>query len=179
VQAFGPRVREAVFGAKLMFVDSTADERVLGQKAVLAARRLDTGACVTESYQDLPALPEILERIGWALIPIGPERSRALFITESRRADLVAKLREWCEREGRNFATVSLNAGALEFVDQPAPAKYRDNAITHHIDGLLGTIESYFGGVDETLLPVIEQRIRTRRKLRQNIARSQHSPPPV
>jgi hypothetical protein len=171
VQAFGPLVTEAVFGLKLMFVDSTADERLLTEEAVPSGRRLETGAYVTQGYQDLPALPTVLESIGWALIPVGPERSRALFATSPARAEWVAKLCEWCEREGRNFTTAQREGEGYVFTEHAAPARYRENAIGHLIDGFLGDLESYFGTADESLLPVIEQRIRERRKLQQDVAR--------
>jgi len=180
VQAFSPLVTEAIFGVKLMFVDSAANESLLAEKAVLTTRRLETGAYITGNYQDLPTLPEILEGIGWALIPIGPERSRAVFITRPTHAALVTKMEEWCEREGRNFATVALNGETLVLREQTAAASFRENAIAHRIDALLGDLESYFGGVEEDqLLPLIQQRIDARRKLRQELSRDHPVQPPA
>lgn len=177
VQAFGPLVTEAVFGVTMMFVDSVADEPVLAEKAVPTGRRLETGAYVTQRYQDLPALPEVLQRIDWALIPVGPDRGRALFVTSVSKADWVAKLREWCEREGRNLITARRDGEKWVFLEQPAPPKYRDNAIGHRIDGFLGEFETYFGPADESLLPVIDQRLHERRILREDVARVKRNAP--
>lgn len=176
LQAFGPFVAEAVFGAKLMFVDSAADQELLTTKAVTTGRRLETGAYVTQGYQDLEALPEILDRIGWALIPIGPERGKALFITSPAKADLIVQLREWCERGGRNVATLQLAGEFPVLDDRSAPEKPRANAIAHRVDGFLGDLETVFGPIDSALLPVIEERIQARRKLREEIGISKQSP---
>src|SRR4030095_11190262 len=127
---------------KLMFVDSAADQALLAAKAVSTGRRLDTGAYVSQGYQDLEALPEILASIGWALVPIGPERGKALILTSPAKADWVANTREWCEREGRNAATLKLAGETLAIEDQPAPEKFRGNAIAHRIDGFLGDLET-------------------------------------
>jgi hypothetical protein len=172
VLAFGPIIQEAIFGTKLMFLDAAFPEEALVQLAVLRGERLATGAYVTWGFQELPQLPELVERCGWALIPIGPERSQGLFVVSPSKADWLAKLQEWCEREGRNFSQLRVEEGKLKLIEQPAPARYRDNAIAHHIDAFLGGLEVFFGGVDESILPAIEQRIQARRKLRQDLARS-------
>lgn len=172
VQAFGPLVTEAVFGVKLMFVDAAADERLLSEHAVCAGRRLPTGAYVTQGYQDLATLTHVLERIGWSLIPLAPDGSRALFATSAARANWVAQLREWCEREGRNFFTARREGQEWLFVEHLAPAKYRENAIAHRIDGFLGDFAIYFGAADESLLAIIEERIRERRKLQKEVTRA-------
>ena len=61
-------------------------------------------------YQDLPELPQLLESCGWALIPIGPERSRALFIVSPANTNLVTTLRErgyvLFPAEGANYGVV-------------------------------------------------------------------------
>ena len=171
VQSFGPLVTESVFGVKLMFVDAAADERLLIEHAVCAGRRLPTGAYVTQGYQDLATLPHVLERIGWVLIPLAPDASRALFATSAAKASWVAQLREWCEREGRNFFTARRKGREWTCVEHLAPAKYRENAIAHRIDGFLGDFAVYFGAVDESLLATIEERICERRKLQKEVAR--------
>ena len=74
VQSFGPLVAEAVFGSKVMFVDSQMEEEFLLRVATSPGSRHTTGAWVTRGYEDLPQLPEVVERAGWLLIPIGPER---------------------------------------------------------------------------------------------------------
>lgn len=179
VLAFSPLIEEAVFGSKLMFLDSSFDEAVLSRLAVSTGQRLETGAYVTRGFQDLPELPQLLAQCGWALIPIGPERSKALFVVSPERADEVAKMREWCEREGRNAGALREEGGTPVIVDQPAPERYRDNAIAHCIDGFLGNLEVFFGGADESILPRVEQRLQARRKLRENVARAQQGLPPA
>jgi hypothetical protein len=169
VQGLRWHVAEAVFGSKLMFVNSEADETVLAQLAVPPGRRLDTGAYVTDGYEDLAALSELLDRIGWALIPIGPERSRALFITSPKSGDWVEKLRDWTDHQGRSTAVLRAESGALVLAGRSAPAQYRDNAIAHRIDGFLGDMETFFGEADPALAQAIEGRLQARRELRQRI----------
>jgi hypothetical protein len=177
MQALSPLVAEAIFGASLMFVDSAAEEHFLAEKAVRTGRRLETGAYVTQGYHELPGLPEIVEQIGWALIPIGPARRRALFVTSVAKADWIAQARDWCEREGRNFITAQLQADEWIFVEQQAPTTYRDNAIGHQIDRFLGDFETYFGAPDQSLTSLIEERLEVRRKLQQEVARLKEPPP--
>jgi hypothetical protein len=179
VLAFSPMIQEAIFGAKLMMVDATFDEATLARLAVTTGQRMETGAYVTQGYQDLSALPQLISQCGWALIPIGPERSKGLFVVSSEKADWIAKMHEWCDREGRNFGEIKLEGGSLTIVDRPASDKYRDNAIAHHIDGFLGDMEVYFGGVDESILPMIERRMQVRRKLREDVARAEQGNRPV
>ena len=88
-------------------------------------------------------------------------------------------MHEWCDREGRYFGELKLEGGSLTIVDCPASDKYRDNAIAHHIDGFLGDMEVYFGGVDESILPMIERRMQVRRKLREDVARAEQGNRPV
>jgi hypothetical protein len=132
---------------------------------------------VTQGYQDLAALPRVLEGIGWALIPVGPDASRALFATNPARANWVTQLREWCEREGRNFITAQRDGQEWVFVEHPAPARYRENAIAHRIDKFLGDFTPYFGAAEESLLPMIEARIRERRKLQEEVTRLKGTAP--
>lgn len=179
VLAFSPVVQEAIFGVKLMMLDANFDETTLVRLAVTTGQRLETGAYVTRGFQDLPELPQLVERCGWVLIPIGPERSRGLFVVSQANADWVAKMREWCGREGRNFGQIHREGDRLVSRDQPAPEKYRANAIAHRIDAFLGNIEVLFGEPDESILPEIERRIQTRRKLQADIARSRRGQTPA
>jgi hypothetical protein len=179
VQGLRWHVAEAVFGSKLMFVNSVADETVLAQLAVPLGRRLDTGAYVTDGYEDLPSLSALLDRIDWALIPLGPERSRALFITRATSGDWVEKLREWTDHQGRSTAMLRDEAGTLVLAGRPAPAKYRDNAMAQRIDGFLGDLETLFGEADPALVQALEQRLQVRRELRQRIESARQSAPPA
>lgn len=179
VLSFGPVVQEAIFGVKLMMLDASFDEATLVRLAVTTGQRLETGAYVTRGFQDLPELPQLVEQCGWVLIPVGPERSRGLFVAGKPNAGWIGKMQEWCEREGRNFGQILLEDDKLVFQDQPAPEKYRANAIAHRIDIFLGNVEVLFGEPDESILPEIERRIQTRRKLQADIARSRQGPTPA
>lgn len=170
--SFGAQVQEAIFGARLMMVDADFDEMTLARLAVTTGTRLETGAYVTQGFQDLPQLGELVELCGWILIPVGPERSKALFLTSRAKADWIVKLDEWCEREGRNQGRVRVENGALVYVERPAPDKYRRNAVAHCIDGFLGDMEMYFGGADESIVDAISERIQSRRRLQESVARS-------
>jgi hypothetical protein len=179
VLSFGHVVQEAIFGVKLMMLDANFDEATLARLAVTTGHRLETGAYVTRGYQDLPELAQLVERCGWVLIPVGPERSRGLFVASQANADWIAKMQEWCEREGRNFGQLRREGGKLVFRDQPAPPNYRANAVAHRIDVFLGNLEVLFGEPDESILPEIERRLQTRRKLQADIARSKQPAPPA
>jgi len=179
VLGFTLNIQETVFGVKLMMLDANFDEVTLTRLAATTGQRLETGAYVTQDFQDLPELPELVEQCGWVMIPIGPERSRGLFVASQRNAGWIATLQEWCEREGRNFGQVIQADGKVVFRERPAPEKFRGNAIAHRIDVFLGGLEVYFGEADESILPEIERRIQSRRKLRQDIARSKQPRPPA
>ena len=170
--SFGPLVQEAVFGIKLMILDANCDEGTVACLAVATGERLETGAYITHGFQDLPALGELIERSGWALIPIGPERSKALFITSQANGEWVSALKSWCARDGRNCGHLRQADGKPVIADSSAPEKNRENAIAHRIDRLLGELETYFGGADESVGALIAKRIQVRRKLQEDIARS-------
>lgn len=172
VLSFGAQVQEAIFGTRLMMVNAEFDEPTLVRLAVTTGKRLESGAYVTQGFQDLPQLPELVELCGWALIPIGPERSKGLFLASLSKADWIAKLQEWCDREGRNHGAVRVEDGSLIYAERSAPEKYRSNAVAHCIDGFLGDMEMYFGGADESIVEAIGERIRARRQLQENIVRS-------
>ena len=91
--SFGPLVQEAVFGIKLMILDAGFDEAMLARLATTTGQRLETGAYIIHGYQDLPTLGELIERCGWALIPIGAERSKTLFIVSKSRNEWVTALK--------------------------------------------------------------------------------------
>lgn len=171
--SFGPLVQEAVFGIKLMMLDADFDEDTVARLATTTGQRLETGAFIVHGYQDLPALGELIERCGWVLIPIGPERSKALFVASKSRSEWVTLLKAWCDRDGRNCGGLRDVGGRLFIADAPAPEKNRKNAIAHRIDRLLGELEGCFGGTDG-VVAVVEQRVQARRKLQEDIARSKH-----
>jgi hypothetical protein len=179
VLGFGPVVQEAIFGVKLMMLDANFDEAALVRLAVSTGQRLETGAYITRGFQDLPELPQLVEQCGWVLIPVGPERSRGLFVASQANAGWILKMQEWCEREGRNFGQIRPEGDTLIFHDQTAPPNCRANAIAHRIDVFLGNLEALFGEPDESILPEIERRIQTRRKLQADIARSRQGPTPA
>lgn len=172
VLSFGALIRESLFGIKLMILDASFDEPTLVRLATTTGHRLETGAYVTHGYQDLATLGELVERCGWVLIPIGPDRSRGIFLVSKERGDWVTALKTWCDRDGRNSGILRREPDRLVIADSTAPAKYRDNAIAHRVDHLLGEMETYFGGVDSDVLSVIQRRIESQRKLQDDIARS-------
>jgi hypothetical protein len=174
--SFGPLVQEAVFGIRLMMLDADFDEGMLARLATTTGERLETGAFIVHGHQDLPTLGELIEHCGWALIPIGPERSKALFVVGRSRSEWVATLKGWCFRDGRNCGELRDVGGTLFIADAPAPEKNRENAIAHRIDHLLGELETYFCGCDG-VGALVEQRILARRKLQEDIARSKHGGP--
>jgi len=178
VLSFSSVVREAVFGVTLMMTDANCDEAVLARLAVPTVERLETGAHFTHGHQDLPELGEVLAHCGWALIPIGPERGKALFIVGQLNEIWVKMLKEWCHREGRNCGVLREEKGKLVIADSPAPEGSRSNAIAHHVDGLLGELETYFGELDESIGELVGKRVQARRKLQEDIARSKQSGTP-
>ena len=102
IRSFSPRVQEAVFGSHVMLVDAEADPATLARLAVTPGARDESGAWMVRGYEDLPELPELLTVCQWALIPVGPERSRALFVVDGSRADWIAQLAEWCARDRKS-----------------------------------------------------------------------------
>ena len=175
--SFGPLVQEAVFGIKLMMLDAAFDEATLLRLAITSGERLETGAYIVHGYQDLPTLAELVGLCEWVLIPIGPERSKAVFITCESRSEWVVMLKAWCDRDGRNSGRLREDGGKLFIAETPAPEKNRENAIAHRIDRLLGELETYFGGTDGSVGALLEKRIQARQKLQEDIARSKHSGP--
>jgi hypothetical protein len=177
VQSFSPLVAEAVFGSKIMFLDADADEAFLLQTATSPGQRLATGAWVTRAYQDLPELASVVERTGWVLIPIGPERSLGLFIVSEANASWVPKLAEWCDREGRNRGRFRLLDGVCVLEEQTAPEPHRHQALSHRVDLFLSRLEVYFGEPDEPLLDLLRERHLAKRALREQVERARLQPP--
>ena len=176
--SYSVRTREIVFGTTAMLLDSSCDEAVLARLAVAPGRRLDSGAFVTRGYHDLPELPHLLASCGWVLIPIGPERSQALFVAAPGRAGLTTELKAWCERQGRNWGEIRWEGERLAFLSKVASEEPRRRAMAHRIDCFLGELETYFGQVDPSMVPLIGERLEARHKLRDDIARAaRHAPP--
>ena len=170
--AFGPVAREIFFGTRVIVLNSLFDEPTLARLMPTTGERLETGAYVTHSFEDSPRLAELLEECGWALIPIGPERSKAIFLVSPRHALLVTELQNWCERHGRNVGTLKRSAAGLIIEDAPAPEKHRSRVLAQRIDVFLGELETYFGPVEDSLGTLVGQRIRAQRQLREDIERS-------
>jgi hypothetical protein len=170
--AFGPVAREIFFGTRVIVLNALFDEPTLARLMPTTGERLETGAYVTHSFEDSPTLAELLEECGWALIPIGAGRSKAIFLVSPRHALLVTELQNWCERHGRNVGTLKRGEAGLIIEDAPAPEKHRGRVIAQHIDIFLGQLETYFGPVEESLGTLVEQRIRTQRQLRERIEHS-------
>jgi hypothetical protein len=177
--SFGQIVREAFFGTKVIIVNALFDESVLARFAPATGERLETGAYVFHNFADSPHLADLLNLCGWALIPIGPERSQALFIVARENALLVAELRNWCERHGRNVGELKAGTGAGQLVIEstPAPEKHRVRVMTQHIDEWLGEMEGYFGPASDDLGAFVQQRVEARRQLREKILQANAASP--
>ena len=167
---------EAIFGGKVMIVDAASDERLLTELATPVGRREATGAYVTPGFEELETLPRLVEQSGWALIPIGAERSKAFFVTSAAQAGLVRKLGEWCERQGRNHAVLQNSANGMVLVESAAPAAERDRAMVHHVDAFLSRLEVFFGDCEAALPDLIRRRALERRELRERIERARRAP---
>jgi hypothetical protein len=177
VQSVGRMVKEALFSANLMLIDSSVDETSLAPIAQTQGRRLANGAWFTPGYQDLPTLPKVLEIAKWALIPLGPGRARALFITAPDKTDWVEQLHGWCHRQGRDISKVVRENNDVRLSCLLAPGRYRDNAIGHRIDAFLGDMDLWFGIPSSELASRMEERIQTLGKLRESIAKARESVP--
>jgi len=163
-------VQEAVFGSNLMFVDSNTPTDLLARLAVSPGRRLDSGGWVAGGFQDLAALPELLKTCHWALIPVGAERSQALFVTEPDQRPWVEELSDWCDHAGRNHGVFERGEPGLRLAVRPAPAVQREKALDHQVDGLLTRLEVYFGEVEPGIAARVGRRLEARRQLRNEIA---------
>lgn len=175
--SFGQTVREAFFGAKVIVLNALFDESVLARFAPTTGERLETGAYIFHNYVDSPHLADLLNLCGWALIPIGPERSQALFIVARENALLVAELKNWCERHGRNVGELKSTEGQLQIETTPAPEKHRARVMTQHIDEWLGEMEGYFGPAGNDLGALVQQRVEARRQLRKKILQASTASP--
>lgn len=177
--SFGQIVREAFFGAKVIILNALFDESVLARFAPATGERLETGAYVFHNFADSPHLADLLNLCGWALIPIGPERSQALFIVARENALLVAELRNWCERHGRDVGELKIGTSDNQLVIEstPAPEKHRARVMTQHIDEWLGEMEGYFGPAGNDLGAFVQQRVEARRVLREKILQASTTSP--
>ena len=167
---------EAIFGGKVMIVDASSDELLLTELATPVGRREETGAYVTPGYEELDTLPQLVEQLGWVLIPVGAERSKAFFVTNAAKIALVEKLCEWCDRQGRNHAVLQDGESGMVLVERAAPAAERDRAMIHHVDAFLSRLEVYFGDCESAVPGLIERRAKERRELRERIERARRSP---
>ena len=167
---------EAIFGGKVMIVDTASDERLLAELATPVVRREETGAYVTPGYEEMGTIPLLVEQLGWALIPVGAERSKAFFVTNAAQAGLVQKLREWCDRQGRNHAVLQGSEDGMVLVESSAPAAERDRAMVHHVDAFLSRMEVFFSDCESALPDLIRRRAQERRELRERIERARRSP---
>ena len=172
ILAFSLFIQESVFGSKCLFLDAATDEATLTRLLVTPGHKLETGAWVTLGYQDAPGLEETLQGCGWALIPAGPERGKALFIARPASAGLVQDLAAWCDRDGRARGQFVLGTQGLELQSHAAPEGSRSRAVQRQLDLFLGRYETYFGSPPDTLGAVVNERIRTRRELQEKIARA-------
>lgn len=177
--SFGQIVREAFFGTKVIILNALFDESVLARFAPATGERLETGAYVFHNFADSPRLTDLLNLCGWALIPIGPERSQALFIVARENALLVAELRNWCERHGRNMGELKTSSSGNQLVIEStaAPEKHRARVMMQHIDEWLGEMEGYFGPAGNDLGTFVQQRVEARRQLREKILQASIVPP--
>ncbi len=176
VQGLGRLAKDALFGTNLLLMSSDIDEEKMTPLAQTRGQRLPNGAWFTPGYQDIPTLAAVVELAGWVLIPLGPGRSRALFATNAARSELVARLREWCERQGRDRWEVNRSDGLSTLRHCPAPEPARTNAMRRHIDGFIGEIELWFGRSEQDLGSRVQQRVEELAKLRENIERARSKP---
>jgi len=176
VQGVGRLVKDALFGANLLIMSSDIDEAQIGPLAQTQGRRLENGAWFTPGYQDIPALPRVVALAGWVLIPVGPGRSRAFFAVAPARAEWVAQMQDWCERQGRDVWKLASSGADVTLRHAPAPEKYRSNAIRQRIDSFIGEMELWFGRANGDLAARVQQRIDEMSKLRAEIARAKAAP---
>lgn len=167
---------EAIFGGKVMIVDAASDERLLTELATPVGRREETGAYITPGYEELETLPRLVEQSGWVLIPAGAERSKAFFVTNAAQAGLVQKLREWCDRQGRNHAVLQNSENGMVLVESAAPAAGRDRAMVHHVDAFLSRMDVFFGDCESALPDLIRSRALERREFRERVERARRAP---
>jgi hypothetical protein len=178
VQGVGRMVKEALFGANLMLINSAVDEARLTPISQTQGQRLENGAWFTPGYQDIPQLVKIVELAGWVLIPIGPGRSRALVAVTPAESGIIEKLQEWCERQGRDVWKLVRGQERTLLTHFPAPNPARENAIRRRIDLFLGEMELWFGDVGDGLGARIGERVEQSRLLRENISKARRAPSP-
>lgn len=101
-----------VFANDTLIVDSACDEKPLLE----AEQSLGEG-----SYADLPDFPKLLQKTGWAVLAVGPDKYYALVLTSEAKRGYLDMLQRWCHNKGRTFYTVSNNVARA----WPAPADAR------------------------------------------------------
>ena len=176
VQGVGRMVKEALFGANLMLLNSAVDEAQLTPIGQTQGQRLENGAWFTPGYQDLPDLPKVIELAGWVLIPIGPGRSRALVAVSPDQTSIIDKLREWCDRFGRDTWKLIRPEGRIVLGHSPAPGPARENAIQHRIDLFLGEMDLWYRDCADGLAARLGERLEHLRTLRENISKARRPP---
>jgi hypothetical protein len=163
---------EALFGTSAILVDSAVDEKAVAALTEIRGRRLETGGFRVDGMQDLPALPQLMDVAGWALIPVAPDRRFGLFVTSPAHAPWVDSVRQWCSRQGRTQFHVRMEGGLLKLIETSGAPESRDRAIAAEIDQFLGRMDRYFRLAEEPLLPKIQQRIEGVRQMQKAIEKS-------
>jgi len=103
-----------VFGNDTIIVDSAADEKML----------LEVEATLGEgSYADLPDFPNLLQKIGWAIMAVGADKHHALVLVSEAKRSYLDMLQHWCHDHGRSFYTIS--GATLRAWPAPADARQR------------------------------------------------------
>lgn len=109
-----------VFGNDTMIVSCACDEKAL---AAIEAERGEQG------YHELAGFPKLLQKIGWALIAVGPEKNFGLFVASEANRGYVSLLQKWCHDRGRTFYRLAMNAESPAMTTYAAPAETRARAI--------------------------------------------------
>jgi len=112
-----------VFGNDTMLVDCASDQKSLAE----AEESRGEGG-----YQDLPDFPKLLQRIGWALMSVGPERQYGLLVVHESKRNYIEMLQSWCLDHGRNYYSVASGEGGLMLRTRQAPEDARQRVIQQH-----------------------------------------------
>ncbi|HYG77474.1 MAG TPA: hypothetical protein VEK08_20875 [Planctomycetota bacterium] len=126
-----------VFGNDTMIVDSSADKEALKN----AEQSKGEGG-----YHDLPDFAELLSRIGWALMTVGPERQYGLLVVHESKRSYLEMLQSWCLDRGRNTYSLSRSDAGLSLRMRQAPPDARASAIQQH--GLQFVAKMSLFGID-------------------------------
>jgi hypothetical protein len=124
-----PANQELLLGLKLGYffsndgiiaplVDDLAPLRELERRRVTK-----TGAMTrVEPFDRTPGWPEVVEHLGWAYLPNGPDTLWGDLHVAQRNLPLLQQLREWCRRTGRTWARYERRGGEIVRVLEPPPA---------------------------------------------------------